>query len=125
MEKPKMLPPFLRPKKRYIAFSVISDSKVPYGELSSAVWNCSLGFLGEMNSAEANFRLIENLYDETNGIGIIVCNHDSVEEVRVVLSMLQTIAESRAIIKILGVTGTIKSAKTKYLGIKDLRNYRA
>ena len=123
MAEPRLLPPSLRSHKRYIIFEIVSDEPVAYNELLSAIWNSMLDFLGELKSSEAMIWLIQNLYDESGKQGVIKCRHDFVENMRAVLSLIQTVGETRVIIKILGVTGTIKSARNKYLSSKDLRSF--
>ncbi len=116
MTEPRLLPPSLRPTKRYIVYEVISDGPIVYTELVSALWNSSLEFLGEMGTAEAGIWFVHKTYDEKTQRGIVKCRHDAVENVRAALSLISVISEAKCIVKILGVTGTIKSAKIKYLG---------
>ena len=116
MAQPKILPPTLRSQKRYIVFEVISESKIKYGDLVSAVWNSLLSFLGEIDSSDARIWFVQNLYKEDEQKCVIKCRHDYIEQVRAVLALIQMIGETKATIKVIGVTGTIKSAKTKYLG---------
>ncbi|MFH0832900.1 MAG: Rpp14/Pop5 family protein [Candidatus Aenigmatarchaeota archaeon] len=115
MSEPKMLPPVLRSGKRYIVFEVISDGKINYDDIMDANWDSMLSFLGELNVSLAKPWLIKSLYDEENQRGVIKCGNDYVEQVRAALSLIQIISEKKVIIKILGVTGTIKSAKMKYM----------
>lgn len=115
MADPKILPPSMRQQKRYIVFEVISENPVMYNDIISSVWNSMLGFLGELGSSEARIWFVTGLYDDKTQRGVIRCRHDSVEKVRAVLSLVQIIGESRSILKIIGVTGTIKAAKNKYL----------
>ena len=123
MPGPKLLPPTMRPTKRYIAYEVISESPIQYNEFISAVWVSMFNFLGELGSSEAGVWFVHNLHDEKTQKGLLKCRHDAVEKIRTALSLIQIIGETRAIIKIMGVTGTIKSARTKYLAIKDLRSF--
>jgi len=123
MAEPKLLPPSLRSHKRYIIFEIISDNPATYSDLVNAIWNSMLNFLGELESSEAMLWLIQNLYDEKSQRGVIKCRHDFVESIRAILSLIQTVGETRVVIKILGVTGTIKSARNKYLLSKDLRSF--
>jgi len=123
MDAPKILPPSLRSQKRYIVFEVISEGPVAYADLTSAVWNSVLFFLGELDASSAKIWFIHNIYDEKAQRGVIKCAHDSVEHVRSAISMVQVIGEAKCIIKIIGVTGTIKSAKAKYLAQSDLKNF--
>jgi len=109
----------MRQQKRYIIAEVISESKITYGDLVSAIWNSALSFLGELGSSDARIWLVQNLYSENEQKFVIKCHHDHVEKVRAVLSLIQVVGETKATIRILGVTGTIKSAKTKYLGEEE------
>lgn len=123
MGEPKLLPPSMRSFKRYIIFEVISEQPVAYIDLVNAIWNSMLNFLGETDTSDTKFWIIENLYDNKSQQGVIKCKHDFVEKIRTVLSLIQVIGETKAIIKIIGVTGTIKSAKNKYLLKKDLTSF--
>ncbi|MFA4819339.1 MAG: Rpp14/Pop5 family protein [Candidatus Aenigmatarchaeota archaeon] len=120
MAEPKMLPPSMRPPKRYIVFEVISDQPIIYGELVNTIWTSTMEFLGELGGAEANIWFVHNTYDSKKQIGMIKCRHDNMEKVRTALSLISIISETKCIIKIIGVTGTIKSAKTKYLGEQNI-----
>ncbi|MCX6815282.1 MAG: ribonuclease P protein component 2 [Candidatus Aenigmarchaeota archaeon] len=123
MDMPKILPPTLRQNKRYIAFEVISEHPIQYNELVSAVWNSMFTISGEMGASDAGVWFVKNLYDEKAQKGLIKCAHDKVENMRVTLSLIHIISESKAVIKILGVTGTIKSAQKKYLAQINLTKF--
>ena len=123
MDAPKILPPSLRSQKRYIIFEVISEQPVIYNEIVTTVWNSLLSLLGELGSSNAKIWFINNIYDDKSQRGIIKCAHDSVEHVRCALSLIQIIGETRSVIKIIGVTGTIKSARSKYLPQSDLKSF--
>jgi ribonuclease P/MRP protein subunit POP5 len=123
MAEPKPLPPSLRLHSRYLVFEIISDEKIGYSDMVTAVWNSMLSLLGEIETADAKMWLIQNLYDEKSQRGVLKCRHDFVEKMRAVLSLIQSVGEKRVIINILGVTGTIKSARNKYLISRDLRSF--
>ena len=110
-----MLPPSMRPPKRYIVYEVISEQTIIYGEFVNAIWTTAMEFLGETGTAEANIWFVHNTYDSEKQAGVIKCRHDSVEMVRLILSLISIISEARCVVRIIGVTGTIKSAKAKYL----------
>lgn len=118
-KKPKMLPPSLRSHKRYIVYRAITEAPMAYGEFINALWNTVLTFLGEFSSSDSKIWTVHNLYDANEQTGVIKCKHDAVEQVRVTLSLIQQVGETKCIIKVLGVTGTIKSAKNKYLAFQS------
>ena len=123
MDAPKLLPPSLRSQKRYIVFEVISENPVVYNDIVTAVWTSMLSFLGELGSSAAKVWFIHNIYDDKSQRGVIKCSHDSVEQVRASLSLIQIVGETKCIMKIVGVTGTIKSAKAKYMPQSDLKSF--
>jgi len=123
MEKPKILPPTLREKHRYIVFEIISEEPIEYKDFSKSVWLACLSFLGELKTSESEVKIIRNLFNPRTQQGVIRCRNDATEHVRAALSLITKIGEKNAIIKVLGITGTISSAKRKYLGFTDLSNF--
>ncbi len=122
-DKPKMLPSSLRERKRYLVFKVLSEKPIDFKELANAVWFSALNFLGELGASRAGIWFVKNLYNEKEKIGVIRCNHTYVEELRMSLALVKTIGDMNVTIKTLGVTGTIGSAKKKYLGIRTLADF--
>jgi len=110
-KKLKILLPSLREKNRYISFKVISEEPVVYSDLEVAIWNSMLDFFGELGTAKTSMWLIKNLYDEQKQIGVIKCNHKSVQDVITGLGLISRLGDSRVTIKILSVSGTIRSLK--------------
>ncbi len=115
-DRVKTLPPTLRSQKRYIVFEAISEHPIEYKDLSEAVWMSLLDFSGEIGSSEARMWMITNLYDDKAQKGVIQCGSKSVEVVRAALALIQIVSENKCIVKVLGVTGTLKSARDQYLG---------
>jgi len=122
-EKPAFLPPSLRPSRRYIVYEVVSDEPVDYNELMNSMWYNILEFLGELKGSELDIWIMKNLYDSSTQTGLIRCNHDQVEFIRAALAMIQEVGETKAIVRVKSVTGTIKSAKKNYLGFTDLTDF--
>ena len=114
MNEPKTLPASMRPKKRYIVFEIISETPVLYKDVNFAAWGSFLSLLGHAGCADAKILVLENLYDQSAQRGVVRCRSSHVEQVRAALALVSIIGESRSIIKVLGVTGTISSASTKY-----------
>ena len=114
--EPKILPPSMRPPKRYVVYEIVSDTPVIYGEFVSTVWTTIMEFLGELGGSETGVWFVHNSYNTEKQIGIVKCRHNNVEKVRAALSLISIVSETKCIVRILGVTGTIKSANTKYIG---------
>ena len=112
-EKPRTLPPTLRDKHRYIAFQVIGERPFKKDEIKKALWGASLRTLGELGTARVKPWFIK--FDEKTQTGIVRCDRKYVEELRFALTMITEINGSRAIIRTLGVSGTIRRLKLKFL----------
>lgn len=123
MSKPEILPSSMREKKRYIAFEVLGKEKVEFSQLINAVWHSLLNLFGEMKTAEVNFWLVKDSWNEKNQKGLIKCNHNHVAKVRLALALLGRIGDAEVSIRTLGISGTMESAKKKYLGKRDLEDF--
>jgi len=104
----KILLPTLREKERYVAFQIISEESIAYSDLEAAIWNTMMDFFGELGTSQTSMWIIKNLYDEQRQIGVIRCNHKSVQIVLTALGLIERLGDTRAIVKILKVSGTIK-----------------
>lgn len=111
MERLKILPPTLRSKKRYVKFKVISEEPIVYADLEHSIWNTLLDFYGEYGTAELDLWLIKNLYDKNEQTAVIRCNNKAVCKVIAGLGMLTRLGDSRIVIKVLKVSGTIRGLK--------------
>ncbi|MBU5575256.1 MAG: Rpp14/Pop5 family protein [Candidatus Aenigmatarchaeota archaeon] len=115
-EKPKVLPPTLREKKRYLAYQVISPKDIPLTDLYNAIWFSILNLLGEAGAAKANIWLGKDMWNDQKKIGIIKCSHVEVENVRAALTLINRIGDIPVIIHVLGISGTIRGARRKFFG---------
>ncbi len=107
----KILMPTLREKERYIKFKIFSEESVEYEDLESAIWNTFLDFYGESGVSKFSLWLIKNLWNPEEQTSIIKCNNNSVQEVVAGLGLISRLGDDRIIIKILGVSGTLRKLK--------------
>jgi ribonuclease P/MRP protein subunit POP5 len=122
-KKPKPLPPSLRNRRRYIAYQVISESKFIFQDLSNSIWHSLLNLMGELGASQADLWIARDLYDEAKQIGIIRCAHDNVEQVRTALALIERIGDVRVIVKVLGISGSIKATRMKFFGETKLTEF--
>ncbi len=111
--RPKTLPPTLRDKKRYIGFQVIGGRKFTREEVRNALWNSFLTTLGVVGVAKAAPWLLE--FDEETQTGIVRSDRKHVEEVRLAIALTGSVAGEKVIFRTLGVSGTIKRLRRKFL----------
>ncbi|MBP2029408.1 ribonuclease P/MRP protein subunit POP5 [Methanohalophilus levihalophilus] len=107
----KILPPTLRPQRRYLAFEVISEKDVSRDALLREIFPAASYLLGDLVSSQCEIRLLDFDYP----FGILRCLRDSEELTRTVLCVISSIDGTPAFIRVLGVSGTIKAATEKYI----------
>ncbi len=112
-------------KKRYLAFEIMSESPVEFSDFVNVFWNSSISFIGEIGSAKASLWIVKDFWDQKQQRGVIKCSHKFVERIRLVMSLIGRIGDYRVIINILGVSGTLNSARAKIMNMRDLASYSA
>ncbi|RME54648.1 ribonuclease P protein component 2 [Candidatus Woesearchaeota archaeon] len=69
-------------------------------------------FLGEYGMAKANMKFMK---DWVNNKGIIKVNNKETPKVKAALTLIKEINDEKAIVKSVGVSGTLNKARLKYL----------
>lgn len=102
-----------RARRRYIAFQAQSGMQYTKQDIFDAV-NKFVSVLREKHGiTQPYFRLLE--YDQQSGRGILMCTHAMIEPLRSSLNSIDNIANEKAKVTVLGVSGTIKRLRLKYL----------
>jgi len=107
----KTLPSSLRERKRYLAIEVISKSDVTREELIREIFAATGSLYGDIGSSECGLRLL----DFEKQKGVIRCSHMMTERSRAALATINTIGGQRAIVHVLGISGTVQGATQKYI----------
>lgn len=118
MIKTKLKPvlPSLREKKRYLVFEVISEEKInDVGMVSSAIWNASLQFLGQLGTAKAGIIVLSNKWDKEIQRGMIKVSHKHVDAVKAALTFADKIDDKNVIFRSIGISGILKKAEDKFM----------
>ncbi|MEM5831826.1 MAG: Rpp14/Pop5 family protein [Candidatus Aenigmatarchaeota archaeon] len=104
----KTLLPTLRERKRYLLIKIICEEKLDYIEIEKEFWNAILNTFGKL-SFLLSFKIIKDTFNEKEKTIIIKCNHLSKHFVYFALGGISEINNKKCIIKLLKVSGTIKS----------------
>ena len=107
----KGLPPSLKPKKRYIAFKILSEREISQDKFLKALLSNMLNLFGECFAAKSDIS-IEYFND---GKGIVRCNKEALDKVIIALTLINSVEDIKVVPLTLGVSGTIKRCKRKYL----------
>ncbi|GBE56647.1 MAG TPA: ribonuclease P protein component 2 [Euryarchaeota archaeon] len=113
--------PTLRPNKRYIAFKVNIEGPIKTQEAVKTILREATGFFGENTASRFGLWLTE--FDEEKKQGILSCNRKYKGEAVAALTLIGSVGGSDASFQVLGVSGTIKALKRKFL--KDGSNMSA
>ncbi len=100
----------MRRKRRYIAFEFIGGASK--GDISWAINNVL-----HARKLEVDKKMLKLvLYDTDSRRGLLRCGHRRVNEVKAAMLSVKKIGGKEASFLILGVSGTIRAAKRKFLG---------
>ena len=113
MNRPKPLPSSMREKKRYVVFEVISEGDIDVDVLAEEIYRHGIELLGELGLSKLSMWVMKNMFNGKKGI--VRVRPGGVEETRLVLASIRQIDETPAIVSVVGVTGTIRAAKIRYL----------
>ncbi len=99
----------MRPKYRYIAFGV-SGAKLSKGEATSAIMN-SL-----RKSQDFDMSVVRMIFFwADSGRVLLRCEHKQVAQAKAAILKLKRVGDKNVAFGILGVSGTIRAAKRKFL----------
>ncbi len=116
MAKTKLKPvlPSLKEKKRYIVFEVISKGSITdLNSITKVIWQQTLSIMGQIQAAEAGIWLFPDCWN--NNKGIIRVGHKYVDQIKASLAMIEKIEDNEAIVRTVGVSGTMAKAKSKFM----------
>lgn len=103
--------PARRVRWRYLEILVSGELDYAAGEIADAVQRGVLSLHGVKGLSKIEPALIE--FDEDGQKGIIRCNHLYQRKLRAAITLITTIKESAAAIRVARVSGTIKGLRSK------------
>ena len=109
----KPIPPTQRERNRYIVFEIVSKGKFDRKTVVRNIWKSVLNFIGEAGAARTSLWAMD--WNEEKKVGILKVNHRSVGDVRASAALMREINNLPVIFQVLGVSGTLKKARSKYL----------
>ncbi len=113
----KMLKPTLRDKRRYVIIKYLCerDEKLDIEDLISTLWKKSYEYGGYSFIANSNLNILKDLYFKDKNIFVVNVKPEYVEDLRFILMNITSIRDKRVLMYVIGVSGTIKSARRKYI----------
>ena len=120
----KVLPPTLRKNHHYLILDVKSEAKISKEDMLHICWDACIRYWGENHSSNFDLWVMRHyLIDETtqnneaifNYKTILRCGRSFEDDVRVALSTLTRQNKKRIAINTIGLSGTVKSGKDKFI----------
>ncbi|MDI6819960.1 MAG: Rpp14/Pop5 family protein [Candidatus Hodarchaeaceae archaeon] len=102
----------MRPKRRYIAFRIVGE-RVGKKEVTGALNSLIQRLPSSLGGAEVKPYLV--FFEAPSQRGLLRCGHKLVDEVKAGMGEAERIDGKKARFAILGVSGTIRAAKRKFL----------
>ena len=113
----KPLLPTLKEKKRYLAFEIISKSKIKaFSEISKAIWTSTLSYAGTKGAARMGIWVFPEKYNQAKQKGLIRTGHRNMDELKASLTLIKEIEEQPVIVRSIGASGILAKAEKKYMG---------
>ena len=112
IKKIKPILPSLREKKRYLVYESVSEMKIQYNYIKRSINSAILSYIGELGYANAGIIILP---ENKNTKGILRVNTKYLDKVKASLTLIESINKERVIVKSVGVSGTLKKAKQKFM----------
>jgi ribonuclease P/MRP protein subunit POP5 len=105
----------LKERKRYLVFELISDEKLKVNQkqIIEIISKQLLKLYGEIGASRTHFWL--HSFDPVSRKGLIEYRNETSNLIRSSLSSITEIENMPVILNTLGISGTIKTARRKYL----------
>jgi len=111
-KRQKPLLPSLREKKRYLAFEIVSESKIDdFSAVSSQIMVSSKTLIGEIEAAKAGIIVMGDKWNKSKQRGIVKVGTKHLKALIASLVMIDKINGKKAMAKSLGVSGMLKKAE--------------
>jgi RNase P/RNase MRP subunit POP5 len=98
----------MRKRRRYIAFESMREASVP-----DVLQTINFLRAGRPKAEQPMLKLV--LYDENSRLGLLRCGHKQVDEIKASMSSAEENHAKMISFRVLGVSGTIRAAKRKFL----------
>ena len=102
-----------RVRRRYLALRVVSEQHLDERDVMDAVWKAVFELFGEYGASRTNVSLME--YDPQRNYAVVRCSHTALERVRASIASITDIDGKPAVIRVIGVSGTLRALRKKAL----------
>jgi len=105
--------PVRKDRRRYIVYKVLSERVLEGREILRTIRDSTRDLFGEVGMGRITIKPI--FYDDRRREGVIRCAHTDLWDLRAAMALIDSVGSDRASILVKGVSGTLKTAKKKFL----------
>ena len=110
----KQVLPTLREKKRYLAFKIISDSKIEdIKSVSDAIMAAVHSFVGSLGAGKAGIMVLPDKWNSRKQKGIIRVGHKAVDQLKGSLTLIDRINNVKTIVRSIGLSGVLNKVNKR------------
>jgi len=102
-----------RVRQRYLALKIICEQFIDREDLIRVLWDAILQLFGEYGASQVNLSLVE--YEPEGNYAVLRCSQKALEMVRASIASITEINAEPVAIHVIGVSGTLKSLRKKFL----------
>lgn len=99
-------------RRRYLALKAESSEPFDERDLMDAVWGMVYRLFGEFGASQTGLSLVRG-FDEEERIVVVRCSHKALDTVRASVAAVTEINGKRAVIRVVGVSGTLRGLRKK------------
>ena len=99
----KPLLPTLKEKKRYVAYEILADKTLTLKDVTKAIWESSLSYIGEKGIAEAG---LQNVRYEDNK-GVLKVSNSKIQDIKSSLLLMENIDNTPVVARSIGTSGIL------------------
>lgn len=105
----------MRKRRRYIAFESVRKASVP-----DVLQTINFLRASRPKAEQSMLKLV--LYDESSRRGLLRCGHKQVDKIKASMSSASGTDAEMVSFRVLGVSGTIRAAKRKFLALHQAKD---
>lgn len=105
----------MKNKKRYLAIEIDCEEKLTRNQFIKGIWNNAISLIGDYGVSKTDLWI----HDYDGKYAIIECKKDKINLICQIISTTYKINNNKTKLNILGISGTIKKVKKKFIQKKE------
>lgn len=100
-------------RRRYLALKIECNQFFDRRDVMDAVWGMVYRLFGELGASKAGLSSVKGF--EAEGVMVVRCSHKALDMVRAAVAAVTEINGKAVVIRVVGVSGTLKGLRKRLL----------